>query len=331
LWALPFDAERGEASGPPFLIASEMGHPSVSMDGTLVHTMLTAAAEAELIVASRDGQLVTTLTDPAPGSTQPALSPDGRRVAFAARQGQNSDIFVVDRVTRIVDRLTLSKEHDSFPVWVPGSDRLAFVKPYEDCNAIWAMNSDGTGEPELLVEEGGQPTFGPLGRELVYTTRCRKERGLMRVRLGESGEPELLREHPAGIESPRFSPDGRFLAYMTWESGEVSIEVVDYPEMGSRHLVAHTESVLRWSGDGRSVYYVSRDKQMMEVELEPGPTFTIHAERPLFDVTPLGVSQYPPFDVSSDGKEFIFMRQPDGIAGAKSFVVVENWFGEFRE
>ena len=59
---------------------------------------------------------------------------------------------------------------------------------------------------------------------------------------GESAEPVLLREHPAGIESPQFSPDGRFLVYLTWETGEVSIQVVDYPNMDSRHLVARTES-----------------------------------------------------------------------------------------
>jgi Tol biopolymer transport system component len=272
-----------------------------------------------------------TLTKPVQGATQPAISPDGNRIAYSARERQKGDIFVLDRTTGIKNRLTLSTDHDSHPSWIPGTDRIAFVAPHQDCSAIWAMNSDGTGQPELLIGKGAQPTFGPDGRELVFTTRCSKERGLMRFRLGVDDEPELLREHPAGIETAKFSPDGRFLAYLTWESGDVSIQVVDYPDMGSRHLVARSESVLRWSSDGREIYYITHNNVMMAVELEAGPNFAIKAERPLFEVGPLGISQYSDFDVSGDGQEFIFVRHPDGIKGAKIYTVVENWYEEFRE
>ena len=332
LWALPFDAKRGEVTGPPFLISSDMGHPSVSLDGTLVHTVLRDAAASQLIAVSREGHLLENLTELVQGAGQPAISADGKRIAYAARERQNGDIFVLDRTTGIKSRLTLSNEHDSHPCWIPGEDRLAFVAPHQNCSAIWVMNADGTGQPELLVDKGAQPTFGPDGREFIYTTRCSKERGLMRHRSGDSAEPELLREHPAGIESANFSPDGRFLAYLTWESGDVSIEVVDYPDMGSRHLVARTESVLRWSGDGREIYYISRNNHvMMAVELEPGPTFAIRAEQTLFEVAPLGVSHYSDFDVSSDGQEFIFVSHPEGIKGVNMFTVVENWVQDFQE
>jgi Tol biopolymer transport system component len=332
LWALPFDGEKGEVTGPPFLISSDMGHPSVSLDGTMVYTVLREATEGQLVTVSRDGQLLEELTETLQGVGQPAISPDGMEIAYAARERQNADIYVIDRTTGIKNRLTLSQEHDVDPCWIPGTNRIAYSSPNDDCNAIWALNADGTGEPELIIEKAAMATFGPDGQELVFTTRCSKERGLMRFGIGVDSEPVLLREHPAGIDQPWFSPDGRFLAYNTWESGEVSIEVVDYPDMGSRHLVARTESVLRWTGDGKECFYISQENlSMTAVELEPGAGFAIKAERTLFDVSLLGASYYSDFDVSADGQEFYLVRQPQGVKNFNMFTVVENWFEDFRE
>jgi TolB protein len=329
---LPFDGKKGDVTGEPFLIASDLGHPSISLDGTMIHAVLRDAVANQLVVVSRDGALKEILTETLQGVGQPAVSPDGNRIAYSARESQNADIFVVDRTSGITSRLTLSPEQDVQPRWIPGTEKIAFISPSEDCNAIWVLNADGTGQPELIIGKAAMPTFGPDGKELVYTTRCSKERGLMRFRIGGDSEPELLREHPAGIEQPNFSYDGRFLAYNTWESGEVSIEVVDYPNMNSRHLVARTESNLRWSRDGKECFYISKDNlSMTAVELEPSSGFAIKAERTLFDVSVLGASYYSDFDVSGDGQEFYLVRQPQGVKNFNMFTVVENWFEEFRE
>jgi hypothetical protein len=102
--------------------------------------------------------------------------------------------------------------------------------------------------------------------------------------------------------------------------------------MGSRHLVARTESVLRWSSDGKECFYISQDNlSMTAVELEPGASFSIKAEHTLFDVSLLGASFYSDFDVSADGQEFYLVRQPQGVKNFNMFTVVENWYEEFRE
>jgi serine/threonine protein kinase/sugar lactone lactonase YvrE len=332
LWALPFDAEKGEVTGPPFLISSDMGHPSISQDGTLVHAVLREATLSQLVVASREGRVIEELTEDIQGVSSPVASPDGRYIAYSARESQNADIFLIDRESGIKNRLTMSDENDVQPCWIPGTDRLAYVSPSGDCNAVWALNADGTGQPELIIEKAAYPTVGPDGKELVFTTRCAKERGLMRFRIGDDAEPKLLREHPAGIDNAWFSPNGRNLAYSTWESGEVSIEVIDYPDVDSRHLVARTESVLRWSADGSRCYYISQgDVFMTEVELEPGPGFRIKARRELFDVAALGGSSYSDFNVSADGQEFYLVRQQKGVKDFNMFTVVENWYEEFRD
>ena len=102
--------------------------------------------------------------------------------------------------------------------------------------------------------------------------------------------------------------------------------------MRSRHQVAQAETDMRWSADGRFLYYVSRDEMaMMEVELESGPAFIVKAEHRLFDIEPLGVRHFREFDVTGDGQEFILERNPQGVRGKKAFTVVENWYEEFRE
>ncbi|MBE0565137.1 MAG: hypothetical protein IH621_04205, partial [Krumholzibacteria bacterium] len=332
LWALPFDAQRGEATGDPFLVSAEDGHPSVALDGTLVHTAIAYVAPSQLVRVARDGTLLETLTEPALGLTSPALSPDGGRIAYAMRSGQASDVFVLDRGTGISSRLTLGPDEDSNPCWIPGSDRIAFVAPAGNCSAVWVMNADGSGQPEILAREATQPTFTPDGRGLVFTTMCRKERGVMRLALDGAGEAALLREHPAGIDAAQVSPDGRFLAYRTWETGEPILEVADYPGMRSRRLLARTESAMRWSADGREAYYISKEPfTVMAAEREPGDTFSIKASRALFPCDPLGISPYRDFAVAADGSWFVFARDSGDQAEAKSFTVVENWYGEFRQ
>jgi Tol biopolymer transport system component len=332
LWALPFDAGRGAATGDPFLISAEDGHPSVARDGTLVHTPIAYIAPSQLVTVGRDGTLLETLTEPELGLTDPALSPDGRRIAYATRTGQSWDVFVFDRGTRLSSRLTLTPGQDSNPYWIPGSDRIAFVAPAEDCSAIWAMDAGGNGQPEILVNGAQHPTFTPDGRELVFTSMCGKGRGLKRIVLDGGSAPEFLREHPAGIDLPRISPDGRFVAYRTWETGEATLEVARYPDMGSRHLLAHSESVVRWSGDAREIYYISREPfTVTAAELEPGDAFAVKATRALFSADPLGISPYRDFDVAPDGSFFVFARDSGDLDEAGAFTVVENWYTEFQE
>ena len=332
LWALPFDAGKGEATGDPFLVSSADGHPSVALDGTLVHTAIAYVAPSQLVRVARDGTLLETLTEPALGLNQPALSPDGGRVAYVLNTGQATDVFVLDRGTGISSRLTLAPGQDSDPCWIRNGARIAYVAPAGDCSGIWAMNADGSGQPELLAPQGQQPTFVPGGRELVYTSMCRKERGLMRLELDGGAEPVILREHPSGIDVPQLSPDGRFLAYRTWETGEATLEVAAYPGMGGRRLLARTESVPRWSADGRTVYYISREPfTLMAAEREPGDSFSVKAAHALFPCDPLGISPYRDFAVAPDGSWFVFARDSGDQAEAKSFTVVENWFEEFRQ
>ncbi|HPF71142.1 MAG TPA: hypothetical protein PLQ13_10770, partial [Candidatus Krumholzibacteria bacterium] len=145
------------------------------------------------------------------------------------------------------------------------------------------------------------------------------------------GEPELLREHPSSIDGPQVSPDGRLIAYRTWESGGAVLEVASYPDMGGRRLVAHSESAICWSPDGRRLYYISQEPFMVMVaEREPGDTFVLKETRALFATGPLGINPYGEFGVSPDDDAFVFACETGDGDQAGSFEVVENWYEEFR-
>ncbi|HPF69033.1 MAG TPA: protein kinase, partial [Candidatus Krumholzibacteria bacterium] len=179
LWALPFDAKRGVATGAPFLISSVRGHPSVSLDGTLVSTAINSVAKRRLEIVGRDGAVRRVLTEPATGTSQPRFSPDGRRIAFVQNNGQATDVFVLDLGSGLANRLTLTEGRDTGPTWTPDGRGIAYASPSGECLGVWVMDADGGGQPRLLTPSGYQPEFTRDGRDLVFTTMCMKERGLM--------------------------------------------------------------------------------------------------------------------------------------------------------
>jgi Tol biopolymer transport system component len=333
LWALPFDPRSVEVTGEPFLIEAEMGHPSVSADGTLVHMPMVLGVSGQIVVVSREGRLIDTLTELRNGLSAPTLSSDGARLAYVAAFEQSSDIYVLDRATGLETRLTLTGGNERSPAWIPGGNRIAYAGPTDEaCEGIWAMDANGLGTPELIAGPGDHPTFGPDGRDLVCTTRCSKERGLIHFRLDSDEDPVVLRDHPSGIESPRLSPDGRRIAYTTWEAGSPALEVADFPSMTSRRLVERTEAPMNWSADGRTLYFVAANAgRLIAAELEPGETFGIRSREVLFELDELRLRPYGGFSVSPDGQEFIFVRTEESSAQTRSFTITENWFGAFRE
>ncbi len=333
IWALPFSLERGAATGEPFLVAPDMGSPSVASDGTLVCSPL-GGLSGQTILVARDGKLERALGEPQPDLEVGRFSPDGRRLLYLATERQARDIYVWDLATNAATRLTDTPVTEGEPVWIPGGSRIAFSAPAEKgCRSVFAMNADGTGAPAVLAQNASEPTFTPDGRELVYTTFCVERRGLDRMILGRPGVTPLL-DAPAGIRSPVLSPDGRYLSYQSWASGKSEGYVTRYPSIDGRWLVTRSDSALRWSADGKELYYVEGSPlRMMAAPVQLDPVFTLGTPRVLFELAPLGVSDVGKFsfDVSPDGKRFAMLRIAGNPEKDHSIFVVENWFEEFRK
>jgi serine/threonine protein kinase/Tol biopolymer transport system component len=330
LWALPFSAERGTATGDPFLIAAGMGYPSVAADGTLVFAKLSAVNSGQLLLVTRDGKVEGTLGETRPQTEVGRFSPDGKRLLYLAAERQDRDVYVWDFEGGKSTRLTNTAESEGEPVWIPGSARIAFSAPSGTCRSIFAMNADGTGTRELLAERGSEPSFTPDGREVVYSTACQERRGLDRLVIGRPGVVPLM-DAPAGIDSPFISPDGRFLAYRSWAGGKPERFVTRYPSMDGRWLVASSSGSARWSADGKEIYYVEGPPyRMMASPVRLDPAFSTGTPKALFDLASVDAAPTEAFDVSPDGKRFAMIRSSGASDKQRMIVVVENWFEEFR-
>jgi serine/threonine-protein kinase len=331
LWAIPFSLQRGETTGPSFLVASSYGFPSVSQDGTLLYSELTGVREGQLVLISTEGSFERTLGDPLPDLGSPRFSPDGTKIIFVASERQSRDIFVYDLERDLSSRLTSTPEPERNVVWIPGTDRIAFTQPTADCNAVFEMNADGTGSAQMVAAGAAEPTFLAGGSELVHTTQCDSRRGLNRVIMGQP-DPIPLIDDPAGIDAAELSPDGRLLAYRAWESGEATVYVSLYPSMDGKWFLGASESNTRWASDGSQIYYIDTlSYKLIATPVGPGETFRPGNPRELFDVDALGVSPYESFDVAPDGQSFVMVRGRDaGGRGERRIIVVENWIAEFR-
>ena len=192
-------------------------------------------------------------------AADPALSPDGRHVAFVSHSAGRADLFVVELATGKLRRLTDDAAMEASPVWSPDGKRLLYQSYADSTPKLYLIAADG-GAPQRLTRTQGQEqggVFSPDGRYLVYTEfRHREEQLLLRVDL-KSGAVRRLSADPAGgmDMQPRWSPDGKHLAYIHHSGERSQLFVVNADGSGRRALTASAgrNSDPQWSPDGRQI------------------------------------------------------------------------------
>ena len=361
LIATPFDPSGAVLDQPPVPLlerveTSRFGgvYFAVAADaGTLVYLPAsTAVAERTLLRVDRDGRAVP-LIEARAGYEYPALSQDGRRVAVTIASDSGDDIWIIDleRATRI--RFT-SGGTSAFPVWGRGDTTVAFQStgpgPW---NLLWKpLDGSSDAQPILSVDgvatqpwrdtgesllpgtlptlAGSGPQFptswSPDGSTLAFHERKPSgERDIWVVSLGADPAPFLVT--PFDERSPRFSPDGKWLAYVSDESGRDDVYVQPFPGPGPKWLVSTGGGIDPvWSRDGRELFYRQGD-QMMAVTVAPQGEFSAGRPRRLFEIRFDAGGDGPNFDVSRDGTWFVMPRSDQGLVQGQLHVVL-NWFGE---
>ena len=221
------------------------------------------------------------------------------------------------------------------PVWTPDGTRIAFSSTRAGIWDLWWKPTDGSGEAELLLEREGVQfpgSWSPDGSVLAFYERNPEtETGLDLYTLAVGGDRVAIEVlvTPASEHSPMFSPDGRWLAFVSDETGREEVYVQPYPGPGRRETVSTGGGrEATWSADGRELYYRRRD-EMLAVSIATEPRLAIDGPRAVFEAPyeyePGGGVNYAPV---GNGERFVMVRGDD--VGPREIRVVLNWFEELE-
>jgi serine/threonine-protein kinase len=268
------------------------------------------------------------------GYTDVRISPDGGRVVVARRDpahGQNQDLWVFDAARGTAARLTSEPTEEFNPVWSPDGQRVLYGSGASFFD-IYERPASG-GAPRIVKgsrEDKVSPSLSPDGLQLLASVNRKGVFQRVLFPLGGAGNPVLLSSNPRFSEQhPAFSPDGRWTAFDSNESGERQVYVQPLPEGPKRQVSIGGGQMPVWNRNGSELFYAARDGMLMSVSLRTGPGGLETGEpQPLF-LLQLGTQgELPwvtrPYDVSPDGQRFLIVRRaPD--TEPDSAVVVTNW------
>jgi len=335
IWALPFSPASLEVTGEPFLVVPQGADPSAAADGTLIHVPGGGHRKVELVWFDATGTVLGTIGQPQEDLFTPALSPDGTKVVVLGEEGGDWDVWVHDVLRHTKNRLTFDSGREGRPFWSDDGSRIVYHDPSDGDASIYTIAADGTGEPRLLTE-GRQASVTKDETYMVFTRPAEATEGdLWSMALGEGGEATVLLQTEADERWPDLSPDGRFVAYVSDESGEDQIYVNSFPDGEGKWQVSVKGGWrVYWSPVGDRLFFRFRAR-LMEVEVSTDPVLHLGIPRELFDGTEVEMQIWKGIVVSPDGTRFVGIREVAREEGEEEIEdgihVVENWLADFRD
>jgi Tol biopolymer transport system component len=336
LLAQPFDAARAELTGEPATVTQSVavwtvvpawGWFSASASGTLAYLEGQATRGFELTWFDRKGTKLGTVGKPRPYG-QIALSPDGRRVAVELSEGGAPDIWTIDVARGVATRQTFDPAGDSNPVWSPDGRELAFTSDREGSPRLYRKALQAN-TPESLLGQGQSDVYSEFwsapAKAIVHVTNAEGSHAFGMVPADGDAKPETILKKDFAIDEPQISPDGRWLTYISQESGQWEVYVEPFRAEGERVRVS-TEGggQPRWRGDGRELFYVSPGGRLMAVDVRAkGDRIEVGLPVALFS----GVIANPITDhyaATADGQRFL-VSVPVGENASTRIHVVTNW------
>jgi serine/threonine-protein kinase len=259
------------------------------------------------------------------------LSPDGRRVAMTVAQSNSVDIWVYDITRDTLTRLT-SDGNNFFPGWTPDGKKVRFESYTSGERNLFWKPADGSGpeEPVIPGEQLARGEISPDGRVFVYlgdtpTTK----RDLWVVPLEGERKPRLFLQTPFNETGARWSPDGRWLAYVSDQSGRVEVYIRPFPGPGGEVQVSTdgASAIVGWR-DGELFYRAGTNaEKMMVVESKTEPTLSVGKPRLLFESS----YAFAGSSVTPDGQRFLMLKPSEQQnASLTQIHVVLNWFEELK-
>ena len=315
MWAVRFDSTRISVVGEAVRIASGINEElyvaqaSVSQKGTLAYAVGPAGSfTRDLYLVSRRGQ-EQKLAFPAQDYVDPVISPDGKRIACVFRSFTGQQLAVIDRISGQSTTL-ISGGMNAAPAWMPDGKSLLYDGVAPQQRGLFRIAADGSSSPQLLRTFPFNSHFTSVGGEhaaiMVSDPTTSSDIWLMNLQKPEDMRP--FRNTAAAERQAALSPDGRWVAYASNESGRSEVYVEPVPGPGGRRQISgEGGEEPRWVHNGREITYRNGSK-MMSVPVQEQPTFQTSKPLELFDRkfdSGLGVAGY---DVTADGQGFIMTR-----------------------
>ncbi len=334
LFAQHFDTKKFELTGESVPILTDVQFfPRISeavfaasSTGLLVAQRSADSGASQLLWFDRKGQQIGVALSPGIyGNIM--LSPNGQAVASDTTDpaSQNTDIWTYDLQTQSAKRLTFDPALDSLPVWSPDGSRTVFASNRELKFDLYLKDANGGQEEKIIPQDGPDRFPTDWSRDGKYVIYGRGP-DLWFLTFPELRATQLLKA-TSTLKSGRFSPDGKWVAYSSNESGRWEIYVTSFPEAHGKWQVSNTGGDQpRWRSDGKELFYLSTDSKIMAVPVKTGSNFDAGAPTALFQANPremFATSELFSYDVSGDGQKFLINSQLKTELTPMS--VVLNW------
>jgi dipeptidyl aminopeptidase/acylaminoacyl peptidase len=342
---MPFDVKKLKPKGSPAPIVQGVtasagnGGAQISFSNTGVLAYISGdigVPEYPVMTMDRNG-VVSTLWDEPGTYACPKLSPDGRHLSLTALRDGNWDVWIYDLERKVATRLTFDDGYDGDQVWSPDGEWVAFTSDRGGNENPYRKRADGSGEAELLAEIDNNfwaTSWSPDGKWLFGEVQG-DSFDLWAIPTDGSGEPveylatEFLERFPA------ISPDGKWMAYMSDESGREEVYVRPFPAAGGKWQVSDNGGDWpAWSPDGSEIIYRNADGLMSAAVTTENGSFRAGRPQPLagmgFSKGVVGIaisgSIFADYEIARDGQSFIILQGGEGQSRQNHVTLVTGWF-----
>jgi serine/threonine-protein kinase len=331
IMAVPFDVRHRKATGAPAAVQDSVrmwygsgGDASafLTSSGGLAYSHGTTPRR--LLWVDRSGNATPVLGEQREFRNV-RLSPDGKRVVLVIGTGSITDLWVLDLAASTLTPVTTGGAART-PAWMPDGRSLVYVSTASGRAAFWTQAADGGGTPVDLGEVGRNPwniDVSPDGRTAVYNAIHGASFDVETYALDSTRTRHQISNSPSATETyGRFSPDGKWIVYVSDESGRSEAYVRPFPPNGSRVQIS-TGGAVRpiWSANGREIFYWEATR-LVAATLARDPSLRVVSRRPMFE----GAFDID-FDVTKDGSRFLVIeRETSGLGVA----VIPNWRTELQ-
>ncbi|HUF75968.1 MAG TPA: hypothetical protein VMM35_06805, partial [Longimicrobiales bacterium] len=357
LMGVRFDARRREMLGTPVAILDGVGYWSLSDDGKLYYANGGATGLAgptlQFVWVDRSGE--ATPVDPTwtfSRGTDPnlrwSISSDGSMLALREFTAEGYDIWIKRLDTGPRSRLTFAEGMEKMPVWVPGTRDVTFLSNRNGNHDVWRRPADGTGADELLVDIEQDIATVDWSRDGEWLfmrtsagTATTAERNILIVRPGSGEEPMPLIAGSYREINPAVSPDGRWIAYASDETGRYEVYVRPFPDVSSGRWQVSVNGGRSpvWAHSGRELFFQAPSNEMMAADIEAGTSFDFGTPRVLFPASPqweAGNLNGVYFAVHPDDQRFLIATrsigggESEGEGAPPPAILVNNFFEELK-